>query len=549
MKVLNRFKTTLLISTSTVIGLAIGIAVYFASEIEPNPSSKSIERLIRELRKQDTHWAKSWQAIWAKLPASLTIRFPNLGPRPAVDVRQAAALELKHRAPNATNALPALIDALQDSDQGVVLHAIQALGEFGPVAKKSLPGLVSLYQAQPASATGPYSGFLRGEAALALASVAPDDSRVLVLLSDALESKEFSSSSSLAGVRRPAVVGLARMAKHNPKTGEILMAELEKLVLELQTELLNRPNETSASHSEMELANLRIARSNKSLLIGEIISGLQQMAPETPGLIPVLISLLTCPQRSVQLSAIQALGDLGSAAAPAVHGLVNVLRRSKTQMIESAPDGLIVDEFLERYLFSPNAALANSSASPPPLPIPDASVRLPPGALIPGVVANRLTQIAALRWQTIQALGKIGPAANNAVAALVDEYQNSTNQFRLEAAAARWKIDGNADEVRPVLAEGLNSETREVRRSAVKFLRQLGEASMPDLMRALTNEDYGVRSLAAEALGGLGSRAQPAAPILRKLLSDPKVSVHYFAERALKQIHSDSFALSNSSSN
>jgi HEAT repeat protein len=84
-----------------------------------------------------------------------------------VAVRKMAALVLGDLAPHAQEALPALIDALRDSDEGLRRRAAVALGRFGGAAVSALPAL-------RLSLSDPDEG-VRSFAASALALIDPDD--------------------------------------------------------------------------------------------------------------------------------------------------------------------------------------------------------------------------------------------------------------------------------------------------------------------------------------------------------------------------------------
>ena len=69
----------------------------------------------------------------------LAILLIILGPETAAQI-------LKNLGPKAKGVIPALIQALRDSDQDVVLFAAQALGRIGPDAREAAPALQEALQ-------------------------------------------------------------------------------------------------------------------------------------------------------------------------------------------------------------------------------------------------------------------------------------------------------------------------------------------------------------------------------------------------------------------
>ncbi|MGW1709855.1 HEAT repeat domain-containing protein, partial [Streptomyces sp. NPDC002206] len=111
-----------------------------------------------------------------------------------------------------------------------------------------------------------------------------------------------------------------------------------------------------------------------------------------------------------------------------------------------------------------------------------------------------------LRTSALRALGSFGPAAHCAVPELRALIRRPGTAAATEAAQALWAVDGDAEAVLPVLVEGLRAEHAHERRSAVT------------------------------ALGGLGARAEAAAPRLRALLSHDELWLRVDAAIALWEV-------------
>jgi HEAT repeat protein len=105
-------------------------------------------------------------------------------------------------------------------------------------------------------------------------------------------------------------------------------------------------------------------------------------------------------------------------------------------------------------------------------------------------------------------LGDCGPAAISAVPALVRRLKDEEGDVRVAAALALLKI---APE-------------------------QQAPSSLAALLAELKNPDLLIRILAADALGGLGTRARDAVPALTNVLRDPEPEVRQAGKDALKKI-------------
>jgi hypothetical protein len=136
----------------------------------------------------------------------------------------------------------------------------------------------------------------------------------------------------------------------------------------------------------------------------------------------------------------------------------------------------------------------------------------------------------------LQTLGKIGPAAREALPLLERITQVQTNLWRSEALMARWQIDHDTESALPGLIEGMPQLDREMRLRLAQFFQQMGIVGLTGLIAALRDDDHTVRQISVRALGELGPAARESVPHLEPLLEDPKNSVRFAAESALKRI-------------
>jgi 5S rRNA maturation endonuclease (ribonuclease M5) len=130
-------------------------------------------------------------------------------------------------------------------------------------------------------------------------------------------------------------------------------------------------------------------------------------------------------------------------------------------------------------------------------------------ALIKAAEANK----SAIRQASLEALGRIGPAAAEAaVPALAAGLKDPDLNVRHEAALAVVRIGPAAAGAVPALAAALKDPKESVRRTAAVALAEIGPAAagaVPDLVAALKDPDEIVRQRVADALGRVQGKSAP----------------------------------------
>ncbi len=148
---------------------------------------------------------------------------------------------------------------------------------------------------------------------------------------------------------------------------------------------------------------------------------------------------------------------------------------------------------------------------------------------------------AAWRQRAALALGRLGPAAEPALADLIEALaQDGDDDVRIAAATACVAIGPPAA---PALARLLSHAAAMVRNTAAGSVEQrgaAGAAAVPDLIAALRDEEADVRWRSAEALGKIRVGTATAIGPLAELVHDPHGNtVRYCAAIALGEVEGD----------
>jgi HEAT repeat protein len=150
------------------------------------------------------------------------------------------------------------------------------------------------------------------------------------------------------------------------------------------------------------------------------------------------------------------------------------------------------------------------------------------------LIANLKDEIPGKRLAAARTLGKIGPAAKDAIPALVHVLNTDEEVgVRIDSADALGRIGPAAV---PALIDTLKERKRFVRELSAEALGQIGPAAkdaVPALIVALKDEDSDVRSTSAMALGRIGPAAKKAVPALVVALNDNLFGYRAGSARAL----------------
>jgi HEAT repeat protein len=221
---------------------------------------------------------------------------------------------------------------------------------------------------------------------------------------------------------------------------------------------------------------------------------------------PVAVLALAAAVREgvgdVARMAAQILGDLGAAAQDAVPALVAALGADSWYVRNAAAEAL---------------------------------ARMGPAAkgAVPALVAALRDVKFGNRGPAVHALGKIG---SDAVSHLVAALRETDGGIRATAAEALGLIGPTARAAVPDLIEALGQMGYDVRSKVVAALERIGPDAVPHLIVALRQDDAGIRAAAAEALGLIGPAAKEAVLPISEVLHDGDGNVRGWAMITLGRI-------------
>jgi HEAT repeat protein len=380
------------------------------------------------------------------------------------DSAYGACLALRDMGRTAEAAIPALVEELQDTRPEIRREAILTLAAMDAAAASVADKIAATLKDEPTQVAATY--------ALGRIGVIPKDAEVTIQANTKSDNKLLSASSYFAlanthpknkeirgeatekligllkdkdaFVRVAAAQGLAALPPNPKVTGPIWEKAFQDAD---ETTILN------ALDALTKLGKPAVPRLIDALKIEKCRAGvlyvLGRIGPDAVAAVPQIIPLVEDKNERVAKEAILTLAAIGPGAKEAVPALIKALEQSENPNGPAAafalgkigPDAASAEEALVKQVDGKDKALALASAW--------ALVTVKPASeetakkLVPMLVASLSDATPLVRQGAADALGKLGPAAKEAVPALKNVAKmDADREVRATAIKALKAIDG-----------------------------------------------------------------------------------------------------------
>jgi HEAT repeat protein len=459
-------------------------------------------------------------------------------------VAKAAAQTLGDIGAEAAAAVPALAEAVNSQNKGVHHEAGQALYAIGPAAKEALPILLArvqktgpediftlsiIAQIDPAAATPTLlksikspDAKVRANAADLLGDAKPASESVVSALGAALQDSEREvrkqAAGSLLRIGAPAVpVLLKALQGKNKEATAWAAAALAKMGPDAKEAVPYFVQALTAA-ARKEAAEARRTGTTYGGTPPSVGEAEKPLVGIGAAAVPALLKLLRGPDADLREAAGEALGKIGL---PAASGLVETLKSRDPQVRMATAEAF--HEFMDQKLGPEDQQ-----------------------ALQPAVQALAQMLKASdpkLRSAAARGLRGLSSAAKAAVPALIEALSDHDESvfhmvnYALQQIAASGAMGSEGTAAVPVLTQVLGSDTWEDRRlkgaaaGTLAALWQAGvgtgpeaDAAVPLLIEIVSDRESGWHQTdlgpAADALGALGAKAEPAVLTLIEALDE-----------------------------
>ena len=489
--------------------------------------------------------------------------------------------------------LAALSAYLSDASPKVRLRAVEALGQLGPAAKSTGPAVGQLFTDA--------NVHVRRAAVQAIRAMRPDPKVAIPLLTkvvnDADPTVRSSAMDGLAELGDSAVPGLID-ALGKPRSAVSACLALGEI----------GPAASPAVPTLVKLLNVGRngdLRREAALTLGAI-------GPGASAAVPPLIKALDDPDFSIRMGAVFALGRIGPAARSAEEPLRKLLLADPPPVLRTLLVWAAARIKPEDKMMAQRAVMLLSEAmrsqeprvratavrglidlhSVPEVVVPSMTRMLDEGPAdlredvlnvlhsagepgVPGLVSalrhaesqqraiNLLGRLgpkaarataalrdllksndAAVRRESLRALAAIGPGARTAVPAIAETLRDPDVTVRYTACLALGKMDAAAADAKPALQQELDDSDTRIALAAAWALARVDPdfthakpGSVPRLIAALDDQDPLARLEATSSLRGLGPQAKSASTALKKTAEeDPNELIRDMAAEAVRAI-------------
>lgn len=443
--------------------------------------------------------------------------------------------------------------------------AARMLGEIGPAAASSVPGLIKSLESDNAG--------LKYEAVNSLGMINSDSKTVVPaigrVLKDPLPLLRFTAIEALRRFGPEAKPAIPQLKESMKDKEPMLAVSAARALMEIEG---GNGADTAAAQTVL----IEGLKSDRSDVCAEAVHGLAVIGPPA---VPAIQALVNGPGTHTCIQACHALAAIGPGAEKAVEQLMKAAKSNEpglrwnaiTALGDIGPAAKAATPDLIADLSDPDAQVKLSAER--------ALVKIGKGA-VPALVASLKDE--KLHSLVTPILGEIGPDAKDAVPALQGLLQSKDSGAKREAILALAAIGADARQTAPELIKSLSDKQFPNRPAAAFALGKMGvkeavpalkeamaekdnpilrlasvwallqidpsnadyaKSAVPQLTDALENENPEIRREAARTLGRIGAMAKTAVPALQKRLSDPVEPVRRESLIALAEIGSDNPSL------
>ena len=471
---------------------------------------------------------------------------------PPWSARRDAAERLAATGSDGREAVPRLVESLQDVQPEVRRASARALGAVGSGSEEAVSNLVEALRDE--------DWVVRREAALSLQALQTTATTVLPALRDAL----VDGSPAARKAAAQALAGLAPASRD----------ALPELIESLHDE--DWQTRAAAAHALGKLGEdgrdavpaLAIALRDPDWGVAEpVVESLSRIGAPA---IPVLVDGLQDPALPVRWGSARALGAMGEDAIDAVPALATALQDEQIMVRWAAASALwAIGTGAQRATSALIAALSDvhwivrwsAARALGAIGVGDA----PPGEESVSALAQALRdEDSRVCEGAAFSLEQIGVAAREAVSALGDaatgvggtgsgackviDVGPTAQEVLFETGwTVRWAavralgvVGAGSNHALPPLTAALQDQQWQVRGVAALALGQFGneipEETVTVLIRQLSDDHAAVRMAVASALGEIGAAARQAVPGLRGLAEDEDAAVRAAAEAAVLKL-------------
>jgi HEAT repeat protein len=454
--------------------------------------------------------------------------------------------EIRDRAAQALGKLghageTALLEALGDNDREVRLVAAKALWKSAH-RPEAIAAIANLLQESDEK--------VREQAAHAVHEIGADARTALATLIAALKDHEDVRTwvaDALAKIGKPAVRPLLRLlrdkdARVRERAAYALGVEplQPQVVVPALIRILEDPDERVRAQAAASLGIFKGAAAvavpalvlamKDQFIRSEVIQTLRSLGPDAAPAVAVLLEAMQ--DGGHHYDAVDTLGAIGPAAGTALPHLIHLLKGDDVVLAEGAAAALakigppetvvpiLIRALARKRIAGAAAAALGSMGRRAKVAVPD---------LVP-LLAN---EEPGLRHAAVGALGDIGPDARAALPLIISKLKDAEPRIRGRAAESLGKIGSPAPEVLQALVAAMGDANLEVRMKAALAhwrLRRQPEAVVPALTEylAYVNPRWCTFLPAVECLNEIGPAAADAVPTLRRV---QQFSFPYYADR------------------